>query len=144
MAKSKTFTKGRSLGDVFKWLVHPGFCLVSAKLVNPLATALDLTDPVGQPLKASGANYVFVQDLDEANAIGLLYHDKPIALAGSATSEELYAILLRGPALIDKDALPLLDVNGTAFTVATLVTAYAARDIQAQSEPTKFLQQTMY
>jgi len=144
MAISSSLTKGKVLGDIFKWLLHPGFNLVSAKLVNPVAVVQALTSPAGLPVKASGANYVIVQATDEANAIGLLYHDKPIALAASGTSDLLYPFLIRGPALIDKDALPTHDVAATpvAYTNATLVTAYAARNIIAMSEPTKTSTQT--
>jgi hypothetical protein len=144
MAISQLLTRARALGDVFKWLMHPGYNLVSAKLVNPVAAAITITDPCALPVKASGANYVIVLATDEANAIGLLYFDKPITLGISATSALLYPFLIRGPALIDKDALPANDVavSPGAYTNATLVTALAARNIIAQSEPTKTSQQT--
>lgn len=144
MTISTSVTKGKTLGDVFKWLMHPGFNLVSAKLVNPVAAAMTITSPVGLPVKASGSNYVIVLATDEANAIGLLYHDKPITIGSSATSDLLYPFLIRGPALIDKDALPTADVavSPGTYTNATLVTALAARNIIAMSEPTKVSTQT--
>lgn len=144
MAISTSLTKGRALGFVFKWLMHPGFNLVSAKLVNPVAAAMTITDPCGLPVKASSTNYVIVLATDEANAIGLLYYDRPITIGSSATSDLLYPFLIRGPALIDKDALPANDiaVSPAAYTIATLVTAYAARNIIAQIEPTKTSTQT--
>jgi hypothetical protein len=144
MTISKTLTRNRPLGNVFKWLTHPGFNLVSAKLVNPVNAALTLTDPCGLPVKASGSNYVVVLATDEANAIGLLYWDKPIDLTALGTSDMKYPFLLRGPALFDKDSLPTNDiaVSPAAYTNATLVTALAARNIIAQSEPVKTSQQT--
>ena len=144
MAISTSLTQGRKLGDVFKWLMHPGFNLVSAKLVNPIASVITITSPAGLPVKASGANYVIVLATDEANALGLLYWQNPITLGASAVSDLLYPFLIRGPALIDKDALPTQDVAASpgTYTNATLVTALAARNIIAMSEPTKTSQQT--
>lgn len=138
MARSTTMTRpgGTYLGDLLRNEWHPGYCCVSAKLVNPLAGALTNFNPIGQPVKASGANFVFVQDGDEANAIGLVLHDKPISVPGSGTdggvSAEKYMILRRGPALIAEDAIAAGatvagdDVNGDALTIATIVTALAA------------------
>ena len=144
MAISTKLTRGRVLGEIFKWIMHPGYNLVSAKLVNPVAAAMTITSPAGLPVKASGANYVVVLATDEANALGLLYWDKPITIGASATSDLLYPFLIRGPALIDKDALPANDiaVSPAAYTIATLVTAYAARNIISMSEPTKTSSQT--
>lgn len=144
MAVSISKTKGRVLGDLLRAFWHAGYCIGSYKLVNPIASAITLTNPLGQPLKVSGANYVFVQDGDEANVTALLLHDRPILLTSSGTTDELYPVLLRGPALIDKDALPATDVNGDALTIATLVTALAALSPKIISlvEPTKVSTQT--
>lgn len=146
----KTRPAGSYLGDILRNEWHRSYCCVSGKLVNPNGAAsgnLVGFNPIGQPVKASGANFVFVLATDEANAIGIVAYDKPITLAFGATSELPYLILRRGPALIDKDALPLKDVAlgggsaGTAFTVATLVTAYAALSppiiAQVEVTPTK-------
>ncbi len=141
MTVSLSQTKGRTIADVVRWMVHQGFCIVSSKLVNPIASEIEL-NPVGQPVKVSGANHVFVQDGDEANATGLVMYDKKIIIRANATTDELYPILKRGPALIDEDALPSNDINGDAFTVSTLVTAYAALNIRVQQEPAKTSTQT--
>jgi hypothetical protein len=120
-------SKGRTQGDIFRHVHHPSYCLVSAKLVNPDATARAAQSLLGQPVKASGANYVLVKSTDEAAAIGLVFSEGLIALGASEVTAKKYAILRRGPAVIDRDSLPANDVAGTAFdTVAELVTAYAA------------------
>lgn len=145
MPISSSLQSRRRLGDVFRWLAHQGFCLVSAKLVNPVAAAITINDPCGLPVKASGSNYVIVQAADEANAIGLLYFDGgPISLASSGTSDLTYPFLIRGPALIDRDALPTQDVavSPGTYTIATLVTSFTARNIISQVEPTKTSTQT--
>ncbi len=134
-SSTKSRAAGTYLGDIVRAEWHRGYNAVSGKLVNPNGAASgDLTgfNPVGQPVKASGANYVFVLATDEASAIGFVAFDKNINLAHGATSDDKYLIMIRGPLLIDKDALPANDValgggaNGTAFTIATLLTAYAA------------------
>ena len=149
MTRSTTLTRaaGTYLGDIIRAEWHRGYNYVSSTLKNPSATAIVNQNPVGQPVKVSSSTRVFVKATDEANATGIVAHDKPISLAGSATSDDLYLILVRGPALIDQDALPLKDMDagggaaGTAFTIATLVTAYAALSppiiVQRELSPTK-------
>lgn len=128
MARSITKERSKVLGDLLRAFYHPGYCFVSAKLVNPVAAALESFMPLGQPVKASGANYVFVLDGDEAATIGLVLHDKPINLGASATSDDLYLILVRGPALVSFGDLPALDIEDDALTEATIRTALAALD----------------
>jgi len=129
---TKTRAAGSYLGDLIRSEFSRNYNMVSGKIVNPSATAITAQNLLGQPVKASGANYVMVKATDEASAIGIIAHDKPVTLAGSAVSDDLYMIIRRGPLVIDKDVLPLKDADagggdaGTAFTVATLVTAYAA------------------
>ena len=129
---TKTRAAGTYLGDLLRTEFSRNYNMVSGKLVNPSATAITNQILLGQPVKASGSNYVLVKATDEASAIGIVAYDKPVTLAGSATSDDLFMILRRGPAVIDKDILPLKDADagggdaGTAFTIATLVTAYAA------------------
>jgi hypothetical protein len=124
-----TLTKGRTQADVFRHVHHQSYCLASGKLVNPDATARAAQNLCGQPVKASGANYVLVKAGDEANAIGLVFSETGlVALGVSEVTTKKYAILLRGPAVIDRDSLPALDVAGGSLTVATIVTALAARN----------------
>lgn len=140
-----TISKGRTMGDVVRYVLHPGYCIVSAYVVNPNAAAYAAQNLVGQPVKASGANYVFVESTDEAAVIGLFMHDKPVALGVSETTTIKYPILVRGPALVDQDSLPVNDVAGVAFdTVAQLVTALAALDppIIAVRQPVTESEQT--
>lgn len=126
MARSTTLTQGFVLGDLVKAVWDHGYSFVEGLLVNPVAVAKTGWNPIGQPVKASGANFVFVQDTDEAAAIGLVAHDKPINLGASATSADRYLILRRGPALYDKAVIAAADINGDALTASTIVTALAA------------------
>jgi len=79
---------------------------------------------LGQPVKLNGTAMEFVLATDEANAEGIVYAKEKVTLTTAATSTKEYAVITRGPALINEDELPAADVAGTSFTVATLVTAY--------------------
>ena len=136
MALSEQLANGRVVGDVVKYVEHPAINYVSAKIVGAAGQASVDANLCGQPVKASGANYILVLAADIANAIGILAHDKPITLAAAAVSAWPYKILIRGDALVDKDSLPANDVVGSAINNANFVTALAARGIIAQSEPT--------
>lgn len=142
MTISEELSSGKREGDIITYIQHPGINFVSGKLVGAAGQASVDANLIGQPVKASGANYIFVLAADIANAIGILASAERITLAAAAVTERPYKILLRGPAIVDKDALPAADVVGSAITNATFVTALAARDIQAQSEPTKVNTQT--
>lgn len=136
MALSENLNSGARLGDLVKYMEHPGISLVSAKIVGAAGQASVDANLLGQPVKASGANYIFVLAADIANALGFLYCQEPITLAAAGVSEKPYAIAIRGDLLYDKDQLPAADVVGSAITNANYVTALAARGMIAQSEPT--------
>ena len=135
-----------SSSDVPSDVVHQmdaSICLEGYKLVNPSAAALDDVEILGQPVKASGANMVFVLDTDEANAIGVVVSKKKIDLAIAGVTDDKYAVLVRGPASLNQGGLPANDVEGDAFTIATLVTAYKALgDIAVKIAPSKEVTQT--
>jgi hypothetical protein len=135
VGSTKTRAAKTYLGDLIRAEFHRAYNYVEAPLVNPNSTSagdLNGFNPLGQPVKASGNNYVFVLATDEASTIGLVADQRLLNLLHSATSGERYLILRRGPAVIDYDAIPANDVAagggsaGTAFTVATIVTALAA------------------
>lgn len=127
-ARSITMTRaaGTMLGDLLKELFSEIYQVGSYKLVNPDATARDAQIILGQPVKASSSNMVFVKATDEASTVGLVLWNQPVALGVSEITQDLYPVLRRGPAVINSDCLPAADVAGTAFTVATIVTALAA------------------
>jgi hypothetical protein len=135
MAVSEQLSQGRVVGDIIKYVEHPAINYVSGKVVGAAGQASVDANLCGQPIKASGANYIFVLSADIANAIGIFAHDKPITLAASAVSEWPYKLLIRGDALVDKDSLPTTDVVGTGITNSSFVIALAARGIIAQSQP---------
>lgn len=132
-----TLTRGRSLGDIIKWLSHQGYNCISGVFRNASGGTLTNVQILGQPVKASSTKFVPVLATDESSAIGIVMTDQKVTLANNTDLGNKVLILRRGPALINSDALPAADVAGTSFTVATLVTAYAALSppIIAQTEP---------
>lgn len=111
------------LSDILKHY-DPDVCVEQFNLVNPIAGAISDFQVLGQPVKASGNNMVFVEDGDEANATGIVITKEKRDFTSSETTTDKYAILMRGPCVIVDDHLPANDINGDAFTIATLVTAY--------------------
>lgn len=129
---ARSITKDRPaatyLGDLVRAEFHRMYCCVEGPIKNPSSSDdLEGFNPLGQPLKLVASTYQFVLSTDEGNATAICFHDKPINLAHGVTSSDRYLILKRGPAVIDLDALPTDDIEGTAFdTVAELAAAYAA------------------
>jgi hypothetical protein len=144
MAGQTPLTKGRSLGDVIRHVWHNGYNYVSGSLVNPDASARVGVNLLGQPVKASGNDFVLIKSSDEASAIGIVAEDLKVDLAISEVTLKKYLILRRGPALIDRDSLPVLDVAGGTLTPATIATALLALSppIVFQTQPTVMSEQT--
>lgn len=126
---TKTRAAGTYLGDLIRNEFHRQYNYVEAPIKNP-SSSTDLSgfNPLGQPLKVVSTVYNFVLTTDEANTTALVAYDKNIVLAHGATSDDRYLILKRGPACIDQDALPVLDVDAATLVPATIATALAALD----------------
>jgi hypothetical protein len=96
---------------------------------------------VGTPLKLVATQWTIVLASDESNTGGLFIGDDAQAinesLAQNAITKEMFPILVRGPALINKSVLPATDPNSASYTIATIVTALAALSppIETMVEP---------
>lgn len=144
MPATATLTKGPVLGDVFKALWHPGYCLQGLQFENHLGTSIDIHNACGMAVKIVGGKWRSVQAGDEANATGLLYFDKPLEVANGATHADKIPALVRGPALVNKDKVRATDSSGAAINVTTVMTALAALSpaIREVTEPTVTSTQT--
>jgi hypothetical protein len=148
MARSitKTRSAGTYLGDLIRAEFHRSYNFVSAKVKNTGSSNLLGAVLTGQPMKVVSTVHNFVLTTDEANTTALFAHDKPMpSIAAAATSDDLFLILKRGPAVIDQDALPTADVNGATLVPATIATALAALSppIIAVSEPAQTKTQSL-
>jgi len=136
----------RRLGDLLIFELHPGYQRVSAVVKNGSGSAVDITDPVGYPVKTDGAGgYALAFAGDEAGVLGLLLwmHELSIA-AGVATTYQV-PILVRGPAILDyTGGIPALDAAGAAFTISTILTTLKALSppMVPLAEPTISVTQT--
>ena len=102
---------------------------------------------VGTPVKLSTGNWVPILAGDEANTGGLWLGDpatQPFieGLANNAVSALPGQVLVKGPAVVDKDKIPAKDVAGGTLTAATIITALAALGITTLAEPSTSAQQT--
>lgn len=134
-----TQTQPRRLGDLLIWEPHSGYCRNSVNIKNASGSAVDITDPVGYPLKVSAGVYELAFAGDEANVVALLLYQNEISLAAGASTLFPVGIIVRGPVILDYSAgLPTLDAAGAAFTISTIVTALAALSppMIAYAEPT--------
>lgn len=128
----------KHLGDIFKFVSHPGYNTVSGIFRNNSGATRTLFSLVGMPVKLSGGKWVPVLATDEANITGLVMSEEYVdTLANNTDWGTKVQVMVRGPALYDKDALPAADIAGTPFTLATIVTALAALSppLIAQAEP---------
>ncbi len=84
----------------------------------------------GFPVKKVGSQWTVVNAGDEANATGFFLGDDsfsiPEALANNAITAYKYMILFRGPVMFNQAMIPVNDLAGNPYTVATLVTAFLA------------------
>lgn len=136
-----TLTKRQRISDLLKWEVEQRYCRDAATIKNLNTAALAAGGiTVGTPLSLSASQYGALQSGNEANVKALfLGNDSdriPEALAANAITVGKYQILVRGPALIDKDMIPTTDGDGGTIDVAAIMTALNALGIYALVEPT--------
>jgi hypothetical protein len=132
-------TNDLRVGDFLKWEVEERFTRVAAKIQNKTGAAIAAGAIVpGTPLNLNGSQWETINATAEAGIDGFFVdyrvHE---ALANNAITAKRYSILVRGPALIDKNAIPTSDLQASPvnYTLATIVTRCAALDIQVLAEP---------
>lgn len=134
-----TLTEAPRVSDVLKWYVEERFCFATYLIKNDSGAAIPLGGIVpGTPLNLVGGVMETIESGEEALIDGIFIDDRTVpALAIGGTTVAQYRVLVRGPALVNKDALLAADYNGaTAYVNADLVTRLAAMDIQTLKEPT--------
>lgn len=114
--------------DIIRWNDMRMYNIVPVTVYNRTGVAITASDVMGQPLRpdssVSGA-YRFLMSTEESYCNGILLHDGGFNITNLANAGHFASkALIRGPAIINKNALPTKDVGGTnSFTLATLVTA---------------------
>jgi hypothetical protein len=133
----------RRMYDVLKeWWGDDRYVFVSATVKNPAAATLAAGGLVpGMPVKLVATQWTILLSGDEANVKGIYLGNDlvaiPEALAQNAITQQSYRILVRGPAVINKDATPTTDPNGANYDWSALSTALAALNppIMTQAGP---------
>lgn len=136
-------TKFTELGNFLQHFESAGVCFESGFLIGPTGGATDV-DMVGYPVKGTpAAGFTLALEADAAAGItGWIIDQGYLTLAAAAVTPRKYLILARGPAVVCKEALPVNDAAGTAFTQASLLAALEAAGIQVQDVPPQTSVQT--
>lgn len=133
-----TFTEAPRVSDVLKWYVEERFCFATYQIKNDSGVAIAQGGIVpGTPLALANGVMETIESGEEATVDAIFIDDRTVpAIAIAGTTVKQYRVLVRGPALVNKDALLAADFNGaTAYTLADLVTQLATLDIQVLAEP---------
>lgn len=133
---SQVLEKFRVGGDfLIGRMPDPNYSYEQVELDNTDGSAV-LHLPAGQPMELNGT---VITHTAEASTTALLLQEVHVAIG-----EKLkVAVLARGPAVVNFDALPTKDPAGTTYTAGTLLTAVQAmHDVVVRREPTVQFEQT--
>lgn len=123
-----TFSSPQRVFDVVKFELDQRYTRKSYPIKNTSGTAMTagMLAP-GYPFDLVSANMEPLLTTAEANCAGLYVDHRPSpVLANGATTTLEYDFLVRGPALVNASALPVLDMEGATLVPATIMTALAA------------------
>lgn len=149
---SQSETKGYVPGDLIIYELDQLFTRESASVQNDSTTGgtygaitIDDTELLGQPVKLTSGVWEFASaaNVTAGTVNGIIVSgDEITALAADASTSGKYAILARGPAVINEGKIPALDVYEDAITAADYITAVEALDIQTKPAPSTTETQT--
>jgi hypothetical protein len=132
-------TENRRIDDLMKWEVESRglFTREEATIKNTLGSTATLTAPLGMPVKYVTDHYELLASGEESLCAGLILETKPFtALTNGSTTTTRKLLLVRGPAVINKDELPDSDGAATpvAYTEADLLAALLALGIRCNTD----------
>jgi len=139
-------TQPRRLGDLLIFEMHSGYQRASAPVKNASGSAVDITDPIGYPLKTDGSGgYALAFAGDEGSIIGLCLHGNELSIAAGVYTAFNIPILIRGPAILNySQGIPTLDAAGGSFNITTIIATLKALSppMISYAEPTLQTTQT--
>lgn len=126
MAKTSTmpFDSGASVkseSDLLKWVCNQEYCVGTILLTNAGETELQVQ--IGTPLALNGTP-IAAASIANVKAISL---ENAFVSAGDT---QICKVALRGPALLNADALPTTDTAGATIAQAAFITALQALGFQ--------------
>ena len=143
--------KGYVPGDLIIYELNQLYTRESSQIQNDATTGgsgeITVTNRelLGQPVKLNGAVWEFASaaNVTAGTVDGVIVSGPEInALSADELTSSPYAILARGPAVINEGKIPAEDVYGSAITAAEYITAVEALDIQTKPDPNTTSTQT--
>jgi hypothetical protein len=140
-----TLTDRPRASDFVKWEADQRYTRVAGTITNKSGQAMEAGDlKPGYPLNLNGTTWETLDDASEASADGFFVDGRvsPALAIDAATTLE-YQILVRGPAIVNLDAVPA-PAEGGAYNLADLKTRMLALNppIIVLREPTAETTQT--
>lgn len=120
----------RTLGDLLLYEADRCYCRDAVPIKNMSGGSIAAGAlRIGHPLKNNAGTWETLDDAAEADVGGLLLENMGEVVADNATSVRKYSVLVRGPAIVNIDAIPTPVADAeTAFDKDALITALAALD----------------
>ena len=116
-------------GDAVKWFVNEAYVFESLKIINASGGDIEDVDLTMHPvdINLGAGTATLVEVINEANIDGFIAaHEKLELMVDTVATVLAYPVLVRGPAIIWQDGLPLDDFAGATYTPATILTQIAA------------------
>lgn len=133
---STSYTDLPTMSDVLKYCVDEAYCFDAVFIKNTSGQICSAGEIfAGCLLRNNAGVWETLLNANVSSVAGIVIDARKIEAIGiGSTSLVRYKILVRGPARINHDALPLADLAGTTYTAATLTTALAALGIVYHEE----------
>lgn len=144
-----TLTERSREYDFLKHFYHPEYCFEVGTVKNNSSVDADAGDiGPGLPLLLNSTQWETVAAGSVSGMDGFFIGDGDVpceAIAAAATSVKSYRILVRGPAIVNLDAVPVDIDAGAAYNKTTIRTAIRAfvPPIMEYREPTQTSTQTL-
>lgn len=123
-------TNSPRLGDLVKWEVRREYCRLEVALDHIEIAAITAAEIFGYPVEDDGDGSATILKLaTQAACNGLVLSEVGSFTLLNGVTFPGVTILRHGPAIINKDMIPINDYNAAAFTQATLLTALEAERI---------------
>jgi len=131
------------IGEFCFWEVDQRFTRESGTLENDATIAGTNPDVywdtvIGQAVRLVGTQWRFASaaEVIAATIEGVILDGEPVLLADAIAADgvtlQQYAILARGPALLNQGRIPLADIYGDTYTLAQYLAAVATLNIYSK------------
>lgn len=134
--------EGLYLHDILLWIPDNQFAysIVAVPVSNATGATRTIEEVIGTPVVYNGtvAALVLAANAANVNAIVVGVTDgaaSKFTIENAKSTDSLYVVLVRGPALINASKVSAKDPAGTDYVQATVLGGLADEGIRYQSEP---------